>query len=103
MLVLQAQTPPMRLNTALKRSHRIFAQCFGDISVLLGKPEPATIRVSSLKVRYWHRCELKTVFAGLQFVVQIVMQIHFGTQAVLWRIHKHDVHKLGVNVVKVSA
>ena len=31
------------------------------------------------------------------------MQIHFGTQAVLWRIHKHDVHKLGVNVVKVSA
>ena len=30
-------------------------QCFGDISVLLEKPEPATIRVSSLKVGHWRR------------------------------------------------
>ena len=29
------------------------AQYFGDISVLLKKPEPAVIRVSSLKVGHW--------------------------------------------------
>lgn len=43
-------------------------QCFGDISVLLERPEPANIRVSSLK-------------------------------AVLWRIHKLDLHKLGPSIV----
>ena len=30
-------------------------QYFGDISVLLERPEPATIRVSSVKVGHWRR------------------------------------------------
>lgn len=53
---------------SLSKLHEL--QYFGDIAVLLGKPEPATIRVSSLK-------------------------------AILWRIHKVDVPKLGGTVLQM--
>ena len=39
--------------TGLTYCHCMCAQYFGDISVLLERPEPATIRVSSLKVGHW--------------------------------------------------
>ena len=94
-----------RILSTLTPHHGTCAQYFGDISVLLKRPEPATIRVSSLKVGHWRRLVILIIVddegcgEGRRSNIRFV---HPFSQAVLWRIHKSNVPKLSQSIVDVS-